>query len=299
VFVYLQGIITLICINLLAVLGLSLLTGFTGSFNFGQAGFLAIGAYVAALCTMKLHAPFVVSLLAGMLASGLVSIPLGYPTLKLKGDYFAIATLGFAEAIRLLVENLEKVTGGSRGIPSIPPLTTLTILLPVTLACIWLVRNYVSSRHGRSCVAVREDEIAAQAIAVDVFKYKQVSFFVNGLLAGLAGGFLAHYVGFIQPSMFGMAKSTELIVMVIFGGMHSVTGAVVAAIILTGLPEILRAAAAWRLVMYGIAVVFIMVVRPEGLMGSWELTFASLRSLCLSCKAFARRLYGRCFHGIA
>ena len=298
-FVYLQGIITLICINLLAVLGLSLLTGFTGSFNFGQAGFLAIGAYTAALFTMKLHTPFVVSLLAGMLASGLVSVPLGYPTLRLKGDYFAIATLGFAEAIRLLIENLEKVTGGSRGIPSIPPLTTLTILLPATLVCIWLVRNYVSSRHGRSCVAVREDEIAAQAIAVDVFKYKQVSFLVNGMLAGLAGGFLAHYVGFIQPSMFGMAKSTELIVMVIFGGMHSVTGGVVAAIILTGLPEVLRAAAAWRLVMYGIAVVFIMVVRPEGLMGSWELTFASLRTLCLGSKAFARRLYGRLFHGLA
>ena len=282
--IYLEGIIILICINLIAVLGLSLLTGFTGSFNFGQAGFLAIGAYVSTLMTVKLHAPFPVSLIVGMLAAGLVSIPLGFPTLRLKGDYFAIATLGFAEAVRLLIENLEKITGGSRGIPNIPNSTTLVTLLPVTLGCVWLMRNYISSSHGRNCVAVREDEIAARAIAVNTFKYKQVSFLVSGMLAGLAGGFLAHYVGFIQPSMFGIQKSTELIVMVIFGGMHSITGAVLAAIILTGLPEMLRAAAAWRLVMYGAAVVFIMIVRPEGLLGSWEFSMSSVRVLWFDLK---------------
>jgi branched-chain amino acid transport system permease protein len=297
--VYVQGIIFLSCINLIAVLGLSLLTGFTGSFNFGQAGFLAIGAYVSTIMTMKLHAPFAVALASGMLASGGVSFLLGFPTLRLKGDYFAIATLGFAEAVRLLVENLEKVTGGSRGIVAIPTKTSLTTLVPLTLALVWLMRNYIGSRHGRSCVAVREDEVAAQAIAVPVFRYKQISFFVNGLLAGLAGGFLAHYVGFIQPSMFGIQKSTELIVMVIFGGMHSVTGAVVSAVILTSLPEILRAAAAWRLVMYGAAVVFIMVVRPEGLLGSWELTFQSLRNLGTGSARLARDLYSRVVHGHA
>ncbi len=297
--VYVQGIIFLSCINLIAVLGLSLLTGFTGSFNFGQAGFLAIGAYVSTIMTMKLHAPFAVALASGMLASGGVSFLLGFPTLRLKGDYFAIATLGFAEAVRLLVENLEKVTGGSRGIVAIPTKTSLTTLVPLTLALVWLMRNYIGSRHGRSCVAVREDEVAAQAIAVPVFRYKQISFFVNGLLAGLAGGFLAHYVGFIQPSMFGIQKSTELIVMVIFGGMHSVTGAVVSAVILTSLPEILRAAAAWRLVMYGAAVVFIMVVRPEGLLGSWELTFQSLRNLGTGSARLARNLYARVVHGHA
>ena len=276
---YFQGLVCLSCINLIAVLGLSLLTGFTGSFNFGQAGFLAIGAYVSALMTIKLHVVFPVALLGGMLGAGAVSILLGYPTLRLKGDYFAIATLGFAEAIRLLIENLEKVTGGSRGIPNIPYSTHLSFLVPVTLVLVWAMRSYVTSRHGRNCVAVREDEIAANAIAVNVFRYKQISFLVNGMLAGLSGGFLAHYVGFIQPSMFGIQKSTELIVMVIFGGMHSVTGAVLSALVLTSLPEILRAAAAWRLVVYGAAVVFIMVVRPEGLLGSWELSLSSLRKI--------------------
>ena len=297
--VYFQGIITLSCINLIAVLGLSLLTGFTGSFNFGQAGFLAIGAYTSTLLTVKLNAPFPVALLSGMLMSGAVSILLGYPTLRLKGDYFAIATLGFAEAIRLLVENLEKVTGGSRGIPSIPEKTHLVTLVPITLVLVWVIRNYISSKHGRSCVAVREDETAAQAIAVNVFRYKQISFFVNGLLAGLAGGFLAHYVGFIQPSMFGIQKSTELIVMVIFGGMHSITGSVLSALVLTSLPEILRAAAAWRLVVYGAAVVFIMVARPAGLLGSWELTIMNLRILWNDLARHGRNLKTRVFHGTA
>ena len=292
---YFQGLICLSCINIVAVLGLSLLTGFTGSFNFGQAGFLAIGAYVSALMTVKLHVPFVVALLSGMLASGLVSILLGYPTLRLKGDYFAIATLGFAEAVRLLIENLERITGGSRGIPSIPNKTNMLSIVPITLILVWVMRNYISSRHGRNSIAVREDEIAAHAIAVNVFRYKQISFFVNGLLAGLAGGFLAHYVGFIQPSMFGIQKSTELIVMVIFGGMHSITGALLSAIVLTSLPELLRAAAAWRLVVYGAAVVFIMVVRPEGLLGSWEITVDSCRRLGTGITKY----YQRMFHGTA
>jgi branched-chain amino acid transport system permease protein len=240
---------------------------------------MALGAYVSTILTMRAGAPFPLALLGGAVASMLVSIPVGYPTLRLKGDYFAIATLGFAEATRLVVENLEKITGGSRGIPSIPTYTTLPVIAVVTLVCIWLMRNYVSSRHGRNCVAVREDELAAQAIAIDTFRYKQISFAINAVLAGLSGGFLAHYVGFIQPSMFGISKSTELIAMVIFGGMHSITGAVFAAIILTALPEVLRAASAWRLVVYGALIVTVMVFRPEGLLGSWELSFASIRSL--------------------
>lgn len=282
---YFQGIIILASINLIAALGLSLLTGFTGLFCFGQAGFLAVGAYVSTLMTMKLNMPFLISLVTGMMATGLISILLGYPTLKLKGDYFAIATLGFSEAIRLVIENIDKVTGGARGIPGIPTRATLPLVILMAIISIVCIRFYVVSRHGRNCVAIREDETAAQSIGINTFRYKQISFFINGLLAGLAGGLLAHYVGFIQPSMFSIIKSTELIVMVIFGGMHSVTGAALAALVLTALPEVLRAAAAWRLVAYGAAVVFIMVVRPEGLLGSWELSWTSLRVLWASLKS--------------
>jgi branched-chain amino acid transport system permease protein len=276
---YYIGIIILICINLLAVLGLSLMTGFTGLFNFGQAGFMAVGAYTAAILTTQYSVPFVPALLAGMVTSLLTSFIIGYPTLRLKGDYFAIATLGFSEAVRLLMENLEKITGGSRGIPRIQTATNLPVALAAALIALWLVANYVRSRHGRNCIAIREDELAAESIGVDSFRYKQIAFAINAMLAGLSGGLLAHYIGFIQPSMFSMVKSTELIVMVIFGGMHSITGAVFAAVVLTSLPELLRAAQAWRLVAYGALVVLIMVARPEGLMGSWELTPANVKAL--------------------
>lgn len=269
--IYAQGIIFLISINLISVLGLSLLTGFTGYFNFGQAGFMAIGAYVSGMLAKFLNVPIPISVICGMLAGGLISIPIGLPTLKLKGDYFAIATLGFSEAVRLVNENLEGFTGGARGIPGIPSIRNPIPVVFIALLCYFFIRYYVVSRHGRNCIAIREDEIAAQSIAINTFRYKMISFFINGLLAGLAGALLGHYVGFIQPSMFGIPKSTEMIIMVIFGGMHSVTGALFSAILLTTLPELLRAAAVWRLVVYGGLVILIMVLRPQGLVGSWEL----------------------------
>lgn len=286
---YYVGILILICINLLAVLGLSLLTGFTGLFNFGQAGFLAVGAYTATILTTQYSAPFFAALAAGMVLSVLTSFLIGYPTLRLKGDYFAIATLGFGESVRLLVENLERITGGSRGIPRIPTYTTLPIAAGCSAVALWLLANYVRSRHGRSCVAIREDELAAECIGINSFRHKQVSFAMNAALAGLSGGLLAHYVGFIQPSMFSMIKSTELIVMVIFGGMHSLTGAVFSAVVLTSLPELLRTAQAWRLVAYGAVVVLIMVARPEGLMGSWELSPANIKALFIKLRAALTR----------
>lgn len=276
---YITGVLILVCVNLISVLGLSLLTGFTGQFCFGQAGFMAVGAYTAAILTTRYDAPFLLALFAGMLTSMLTSLIIGIPTLRLKGDYFAIATLGFAEAVRLLIENLEKITGGSRGIPRIETFTTLPVAFVFVIFSLLLVAFYVTSRHGRNCFAIREDELAAESIGIDSFLYKQVSFLINAMLAGLSGGLLAHYVGFIQPSMFGMVKSTELIVMVIFGGMQSLTGAVFAALILTSLPELLRAAQAWRLVAFGALVVLIMVVRPEGVMGTWELSFGNIKSL--------------------
>ena len=275
---YTIGILILACVNLISVLGLSLLTGFTGQFNFGQAGFMAIGAYTAAILTTRLGVPLAVAVAAAMAMSGLASVLIGYPTLRLKGDYFAIGTLGFAEAIRLVIENFDKLTGGSRGIPRINTYTTLPVALAAVAVALIVVASYIGSTHGRNCIAVREDEMAAEAIGVDAFRYKQVSFAVNAVLAGLSGALLAHYVGFIQPSMFGLVKSTEMIVIVIFGGMQSLTGAVIATFLLTALPEVLRAAMAWRLVLYGVLVVFIMIVRPEGIMGTWELSPTNIKA---------------------
>jgi branched-chain amino acid transport system permease protein len=266
---YIEGILILSGINLIAVLGLSLLTGFTGLFSFGHAGFMAIGAYASAYVTMKLGFNFYIALIVGSLAAGLMSLIIGKLTLKLKGDYFIIATLGFGEAIRLILDNMN-FFGGARGWPGITNHTSLLNVIIINIIGIIVLVNLINSKHGRCMKAIREEEMASSIIGVDVFKYKMKSLFISALYAGMAGGLLAHYIGFLQPKMFQLVKSTELTIIVIFGGLGSVTGSVIGAIVLTALPEFLRNVQEWRLVLYGATVVIIMITRPQGLMGGKE-----------------------------
>lgn len=273
---YLEGIIMLSGINLIAVLGLSLLTGFAGLFSFGHAGFMAIGAYSAAICTTLLKLPFAVGIAASALVAAGSSWLIGRATLKLKGDYFCIATLGFGEAIRLILDNFQGL-GGSRGWPGIPPSTTIWNILILDVIGVVLLANLVRSRHGRNMIAVREEELAAQVAGINTFKYKMLALVISAAYAGVAGALLAHYMTFIQPKMFSMTKSTELTIIVIFGGLGSVSGSVLGAFVLTFLPELLRAVDKWRLVVYGLAVIAIMIGRPRGLMGGFELTPRSVR----------------------
>ncbi|MFV0517122.1 MAG: branched-chain amino acid ABC transporter permease [Aminipila sp.] len=277
---YISGILILTGINLLTVLGLSLLTGFTGLFSFGHAGFMAIGAYTAAMMTMK-GVPLIVALMSGGIAAMLSSLVIGKLTLNLKGDYFCIATLGFGEAIRLLFDNIQ-FFGGSRGLPGIRTYdsnTYLALVVIINIIAIMAMVYLIKSRHGRNMVAIREEELASQAIGVNVFKYKMMSLAVSALYAGISGGLLAHYLGYIQPIMFQLIKSTEMTIIVIFGGLGSVTGSVIGAVVLTFLPEVLRSFASWRLVVYGAAVILIMVVRPQGLLGGKEISFKWIRKL--------------------
>ncbi|MBP7072567.1 MAG: branched-chain amino acid ABC transporter permease [Clostridia bacterium] len=275
---YVMGILTLAGINLMTVLGLSLLTGFTGLFSFGHAGFMAIGGYATALMTVKFHWPFIPALLAGGLAAALVSAALGKVTLNLKGDYFCIATLGFGEAIRLILDNVQTF-GGARGWPGIPHYTNFWNVIGINIVAIIVLANLIRSRHGRNMIAVREEELASQIVGIDVFKYKMTSLVISAAYAGIAGGLMGHYMTFLQPKMFSLAKSTELTIIVIFGGLGSISGSVLGALVLTSLPEILRAFSSWRLVFYGLAVIFIMISRPEGLMGGYELTPSSMKKL--------------------
>jgi len=285
---YIIGIFVLAAINLVAVLGLSILTGFTGLFSFGHAGFMAIGAYVSAIMTARLHLPFLVGILAGGIVAGIVSIALGRLTLKLKGDYFCIATMGFGEAIRLLLNNWKWV-GGARGWESIPKYDGWGYLLPigVAAAAVIFAWNVVNSRQGRNMVAVREEELAAQMAGIDVMRTKMVALIVSAMLAGIAGGLMANYIGFIAPKTFNMLKSTDLTIIVIFGGLGSISGSVVGALILTALPEIFRAFSDWRLVFYGLAVIVIMVGRPQGLLGGTELTPSGIRKVVAERRARA------------
>lgn len=268
---YIEGILILVGINLMVVLGLSLLTGFTGLFSFGHAGFMAIGAYVSAICTLNYDVPFLLAMLIGGIAAMLASFVIGYFTLGLKGDYFCIATLGFGESVRLIFDNLE-FFGGARGLSSIPMETTFEKVAIICIIAIVLMTFLIKSRHGRNMIAIREEELASQAIGINVFRYKMASLAISALYAGIGGAMLAHYLGYLQPLMFQLTKSTEMTIMVIFGGLGSIGGSVIGAFILTFLPEIFREFSMWRLVVYGAAIILIMITRPQGMMGGMEFT---------------------------
>ena len=268
---YIEGILILVGVNLMVVLGLSLLTGFTGLFSFGHAGFMAIGAYVSAVCTLRYHIPFLIAMLIGAAAAMIMAFLIGYFTLGLKGDYFCIATLGFGESVRLIFDNLE-FFGGARGLSSIPMVTTFEMVAVICFLAVVAMVLLIPSRHGRNMIAIREEELASQAIGINVFRYKMISFAISAAYAAIGGAMYAHYLGYLQPLMFQLTKSTELTIMVIFGGLGSIGGSVVGAFFLTFIPELFRAFASWRLVIYGAAVILVMITCPQGLMGGREFT---------------------------
>ena len=288
---YIQGIAVLIGINLIAVLGLSILTGFTGLFSFGHGGFMAIGAYVSAIVSSRLGLPeaiaFPLAILAGALSAALISVLIGKLTLNLKGDYFCIATMGFGEAVRIILNNVNYV-GGARGWANLPQYTTWWIVLGLAIVSIVVTWNLINSRQGRNLVAVREEELAAQMAGVDVFRSKMVALIVSAALAGIAGALMANYIQFLRPTMFNMAKSTDLTIMVIFGGLGSISGTIAGTILLVSLPEVFRNFAQWRLVIYGLAVIVIMVGRPQGIMGGVELTPSGIRKIFAARRAKAK-----------
>jgi branched-chain amino acid transport system permease protein len=288
---YVQGILVLIGINLIAVLGLCILTGFTGLFSFGHGGFMAVGAYVAAVVTSRLGLNPTIALpaavLAGALAAAILSALIGKLTLNLKGDYFCIATMGFGEAVRVLLNNIPYV-GGARGWANLPQLTTGTWVVVLDVICVVVTWNLINSRQGRNMIAVREEELAAQMAGVNTFRSKMIALVVSAALAGIAGALMANYLQFLRPTMFNMAKSTDLTIMVIFGGLGSISGTILGTGLLVSLPEVFRNFASWRLVIYGLAVIIIMVGRPQGVMGGMELTPSGIRKVLAGRRARAR-----------
>jgi branched-chain amino acid transport system permease protein len=275
---YLSGILSLGLIYVIATVGLAVFTGFTGLFSLGHAAFFAIGAYTAAILTYFYGVSFYLALAAAATMSGLVGFLIGYPTLKakLRTDYFAIATLGFGEAIRVLLENLP-ITQGARGLPGIANYTTLPVLFVVAAVVIWAAWNFIHSRHGRAAIAIREDFVAAEMMGVNIFIGRLRSLIFSAACGGLAGGLFAHYFCFIQPSMFTSYMSTQMTAAVVAGGMGSISGPVLAALIFIGVPEALRVANIWRLAAYGLLLVLIMIFRPQGLLGYRELSFSYVR----------------------
>ncbi len=263
--------LTSMCINIILAVSLNLINGFTGQLSLGHAGFMAVGAYVSVIITNYYDLPFIVGLLGGCLGAAIAGFIIGVPTLRLKGDYLAIATLGFGEIIRVLLQNIDYV-GGPAGISGIAKATNWAWLFGSVVLTILVIQNLINSSYGRAIISVREDEIAAEVMGVNTTNYKVLAFVIGALFAGLAGALYGHYFYIIKPGTFNFLKSFDILVMVVLGGLGSTTGAIIAAIFITTLTAALQAFPAVRMIIYALILIIIMIYRPQGLMGNKELT---------------------------
>jgi branched-chain amino acid transport system permease protein len=264
---YYLRIMMFIGINIILALGLNLITGVTGQLSMGHAGFMSLGAYTAAILSVRLDAPFALAILGGALAAALFGFLIGIPTLRLEGDYLAMVTIGFAEIVRVFFLNFEP-GGKAVGLSGIPQETTFTLVWGIVILVILLNTQLLRSRVGRSLYAIRENEIAAEACGVNTTRMKVLAFTVGSFLGGLGGGLYAHYMYYINPQDFGFMKSIEILNMVVLGGMGSIPGTIIGAIVLTIAPEVLRIVAEYRLLFYGGLLVILMIFRPNGLLGN-------------------------------
>lgn len=263
--------LVLIGINVILASGLNMINGFTGQFSIGHAGFLAVGAYVGAVMTVKLGFTFPVALVAGTLAAGFLGFLIGLPTLRLDGDYLAIATLGLGEIIRISILNIDYI-GGASGLMGIPRLTTFTITFWLMIGVLFFIKNFKNSAHGRACLAIRENEIAADTMGIDTTKYKVMAFTLGAAFAGTAGVLFSHYFFIAHPASFTFLRSFDILTMVVLGGLGSLTGSVVGAILLTFISAALADFPEWRMIIYSLAMIILMLYRPQGLLGNKEIS---------------------------
>lgn len=265
-------------INIILAVSLNLINGFTGQFSIGHAGFMAVGAYGSAILTVKLGLPYLVALAGAMVAAGILGLGIGLPTLRLKGDYLAIATLGLGEIIRVAILNIQYV-GGASGFMGIPRMTDFAYTFLFVVITIFVVKNIINSAQGRACLAVRENEIAADVMGIDTTKYKVMAFTIGAAFAGLAGGLFSHYYYIAHPGSFTFLRSFDILTMVVLGGLGSITGSVVGALLLTIVSAALSEYPEWRMIIYSILLILMMLRRPQGLLGSREFNFNFMRGL--------------------
>lgn len=271
---YYQQILMLVGINVIMAASLNLATGFLGELALGHAGFMSVGAYASALfvryaVVIPEYPRFLISLLVGALVAAAVSLIVGIPALRLKGDYLAIITLGFGEIIRVIIENMG-FTGGAQGMTKIPKLTSFTLVYALAVITLVILYSLIRSRHGRAIMSIRENDIASESCGINITYYRTLAFSISAAFAGVAGGLYAHLYGGIQAKVFGFNRSIEYVVMVVLGGMGSFTGSVVSAVTLTILPELLRAFSDYRMLLYSIVLIIMMIFKPSGLLGTYE-----------------------------
>ena len=276
---YYLDVMTGVGINIILAVSLNLVNGYTGQFSLGHAGFMSVGAYSSAAVTLLLGPRllgdsggtvwsqgllFLGALLLGGLGAAIAGLAVGIPSLRLKGDYLALVTLGFGEIIRVIFQNVEAL-GGALGLNGIPNYTTVFWVYSFAALTIFTVVCLVRSTYGRGFIATRDDEVAAEAVGLNTTRYKIVAFVVGAFFAGVAGGLYGHFKLTITPTGFDFTKSIEIVVMVILGGMGNTPGVILAAILLTLLPEVLRAVEQYRMILYSVLLILLMLVRPQGL----------------------------------
>lgn len=296
---YIVQIVNISLINVILAVSLNLINGFTGQFSIGHMGFAAVGAYTSATITTLIfkvtpilankdtnvggYAIFIIALLIGGIVAAGIGLLIGFPSLRLKGDYLAIMTLGFGEIIRTIFNNIDYV-GGPRGLLGIPKFSNLIIIFIATLLTVIAIRNLVFSTHGRALLSIRENELASELVGINTTRYKITAFTIGAFFAGIAGGLQAHLLQIAHPTQYGFLYSILVLIMVYAGGMGSITGSIIAAFALTFLSEGLRTALPafgdilhirigdeWRMVVYSVLLIFIMLFRTEGLMGMREM----------------------------
>jgi len=270
---YYLGIAIDIGINIILAVSLNLINGHTGQFSLGHAGFMAVGGYTAAKLALTLNghfppwlqpAVFVIGLLIGGVMAAATGLAVGVPTLRLRGDYLAIVTLGFGEIIRVVFQTTEAF-GAATGLTGIPHWTNFAWTWSCAALTVFVVACLVNSTYGRGFIAVHDDEVAAGAMGINPVRYKVTAFVVGAFFAGIAGGLYAHHKQFLSPSGFDFMKSIDIVVMVILGGMGRTAGVIIAAVLLTLLPEVLRGFADYRMIIYSLLIIILMLVRPQGL----------------------------------
>ncbi len=272
---YYESVIIFICINIILATSLNLTTGFLGQLAIGHAGFVAVGAYSSALFTKAVNLPyeFPMALLIGGCVAALFGIAIGIPALRLRGDYLAIITLAFSEMIRVFILN-AKFTGGARGLSGIPLLSNFTNVFITTVIVITILYLLIRSRHGRAIISIREDEIAAEAMGISSTYYKILGFTISAFFAGVGGGIFAHYITMLEARKFNFMYSVEILIIVVFGGMGSITGSIIAAIILSIFNEVLRDFSTLRIIIYSVILIIIMIFKPGGLLGRYEFSMS-------------------------
>ena len=272
---YLQ-ILQQIGINIILAVGLNLIVGFSGQFSLGHAGFMAIGAYAAAIIGSRsaTYPAFFTATVLGALIAGSVALIVGIPTLRLKGDYLAIATLGVSEIIRILIINGGDLTNGAAGILGIPAFTNWQMVYFFVVITTILTINFLRSPIGRATLSVREDEIAAESVGVNTTKIKVIAFVFGAMTASIAGSLQAGFIGSVVPKDYTFINSINVLIIVVFGGLGSMTGTIVAAILLGILNMVLQNVASIRMIIYSLALILVMIFRPGGLLGTWELSLS-------------------------